>query len=46
MYTISGLDSAQQSLSITWEVIREDTVSDGSTGLVGIKSGTKILNDG
>jgi hypothetical protein len=46
MYTISGLDSSQQPLSIAWEVIGGDTVSDGSTGLVGIKSGTKILNDG
>jgi hypothetical protein len=46
MYTISGLDSSQQPLSIAWEVIGGDTVSDGSTGLVGIKSSTKILNDG
>jgi hypothetical protein len=46
MYTISGLDSSQQPLSIAWEIIGGDTVSDGSTGLVGIKSGTKILNDG
>ena len=46
MYTISGLDSSQQPLSIAWEIIGGDTVSDGSTGLVGIKSSTKILNDG
>ena len=46
MYTISGLDSSQQSLSIAWEIIGGETVSDGSTGLAGIKSGQKILNDG
>jgi hypothetical protein len=43
MYTISGLDSSQQPLSIAWEIIGGDTVSDGSTGLAGIKSGQKIL---
>ena len=46
MYTISGLDSSQQPLSIAWEIIGGDTVSDGSAGLAGIKSGQKILNDG
>jgi len=46
MYTISGLDSSQQPLSIAWEVVGGDTVSDGSNGLAGIKSGQKILNDG
>jgi len=46
MYTISGLDSSQQPLSIAWEVVGGDPVSDGTTGLVGIKSGQKILNDG
>jgi hypothetical protein len=46
MYTISGLDSSQQPLSIAWEIVGGDNVSDGTTGLVGIKSGTKILNDG
>jgi hypothetical protein len=46
MYTISGLDSSQQPLSIAWEIIGGDTVSDGSNGLAGIKSGQKILNDG
>jgi hypothetical protein len=46
MYTVSGLDSSQQPLSIAWEVAGGDTVVDGSTGLVGVKSGTKIINDG
>ena len=46
MYTISGLDSSQQPLSIAWEIIGGDTVSDGTNGLAGIKSGQKILNDG
>jgi hypothetical protein len=46
MYTISGLDSSQQPLSIAWEVQGGDTVVDGSTGLVGVKSGTKVINDG
>ena len=46
LYTISGLDSSQQPLSIAWEVAGGDTVVDGSTGLVGIKSGQKVINDG
>ena len=46
LYTISGLDSSQQPLSIAWEVIGGDTVADASTGLAGVKSGQKILNDG
>ena len=46
IYTISGLDSSQQPLSIAWEVQGGDTVSDGSTGLAGVKAGQKILNDG
>ena len=46
MYTISGLDSSQQPLSLAWEVQGGDTVADGSTGLAGIKSGQKVLNDG
>jgi len=46
MYTISGLDSSQQPLSIAWEVVGGDTVVDGTTGLVGIRSNSKILNDG
>jgi len=46
MYTISGLDSSQQPLSLAWEVIGGDTVSDATNGLAGIKSGQKILNDG
>ena len=46
MYTISGLDSSQQPLSVAWEVAGGDTVVDGSTGLVGVKSGTKVINDG
>ena len=46
MYTISGLDSSQQPHSIAWEIIGGDTVSDGTNGLAGIKSGQKISNDG
>ena len=46
LYTISGLDSSQQPLSIAWEVQGGDTVVDGSTGLAGIKSGQKVINDG
>ena len=46
MYTISGLDSSQQPLSIAWEVLGGDTVVDASTGLAGIKSGQKVTNDG
>ena len=46
LYTISGLDSSQQPLSLAWEFVGGDTVSDGTNGLVGIKSGQKILNDG
>ncbi len=46
IYTISGLDSSQQPLSISWDVIGGDTVSNGSTGLAGIKAGQKILNNG
>jgi hypothetical protein len=46
MYTISGLDSSQQPLSIAWEVVGGDPVSDGTTGLAGMKSGQKISNDG
>ncbi len=34
MYTISGLDSSQQPLSIAWEVAGGDTVVDLSGGLV------------
>ena len=45
LYTISGLDSSQQPLSIAWEVVGGDTVSDSTNGLAGIKSGQKILND-
>ncbi len=36
-YTISGLDSSQQPLSLAWEVQGGDTVVDGTTGLAGIK---------
>ena len=43
IYTISGLDSSQQLLSVAWEVVGGDTVIDNSTGLVGIKSGSKLL---
>jgi hypothetical protein len=46
MYTISGLDSSQQALSIAWEILGGDTVSDGTTGLAGVNSGQKVLNDG
>ena len=46
LYTISGLDSSQQPLSLAWEIVGSDTVSDGSTGLAGVKAGQKILNDG
>jgi hypothetical protein len=46
MYTISGLDSSQQPLSVAWEVQGGDAVVDLSGGLVGVKSGTKIINDG
>ena len=46
MYTISGLDSSQQPLSVAWEVQGGDTVADGSNGLAGVKSGTKVINDG
>ncbi len=42
----SCVDSSQQPLSIAWDIVCGDSVSDGSTCLVGIKSGTKILNDG
>jgi hypothetical protein len=45
LYTISGLDASQQPLSIAWEIFGGDTVSDGTNGLAGIKSGQKILND-
>ncbi len=44
MYTTSGLDSSQltqQAFFISWEVVGGDTVSDGSTGLAGIKSSQK-----
>ena len=33
LYTISGLDSLQQPLSIAWQIDGGDTVADGSTGL-------------
>jgi hypothetical protein len=46
LYTISGLDSSQQPLSLAWEVQGGDTVVDGTTGLAGIKSGQKLINDG
>jgi hypothetical protein len=46
LYTISGLDSSQQPLSIAWEIAGGDTVVDGSTGLVGIKTSQKVINDG
>ena len=46
LYTISGLDSSQQPLSLAWEVSGGDIVADGSTGLEGVKSGQKIKNDG
>jgi hypothetical protein len=46
MYTISGLDAAQQPLSIAWEIAGGDEVVNGSTGLAGIKSGQKVINDG
>ena len=46
IYTISGLDSSQQPLSIAWEVAGGDTDVDISGGLVGVKSGTKETNDG
>ena len=47
LYTISGLDSSQQPLSIAWEVIGGDTVADISNNAIfGVKSGTKIINDG
>jgi len=32
-------------LSLAWEILGGDTVSDGTNGLAGIKSGQKILND-
>jgi hypothetical protein len=46
LYTISGLDASQQPLSIAWEIAGGDTVVDGSTGLVGIKTSQKVINDG
>ena len=46
MYTISGLDSSQQPLSLAWEVQGGDTVADGTTGLVGVKTDRKVINDG
>ena len=46
LYTISGLDSSPQPLSLAWEIVGGDTVSDGSTGLAGIKSRQNILYDG
>jgi hypothetical protein len=39
LYTISGLDSSHQPLSIAWEVIGGDTVVDGITGLSSVKIG-------
>lgn len=47
MYTISGLDSSMQPLSIAWEVQGGDTVADiSNNAIAGIKSGQKIINDG
>ena len=46
LYTISGLDSSQQPLSLAWQISGGDTVADGTNGLGGVKSGQKILNDG
>jgi hypothetical protein len=47
MYTISGLDSSQQPLSIAWEVQGGDPVADiSNNAILGIKSGQKIINDG
>ncbi len=46
MYTISGLDSSQQPLSVSWEVQGGDTVVDLSGGLIGVKTGNKVINDG
>ena len=47
MYTISGLDSSQQPLSLAWEIIGGDTVADlSNNAIAGIKSGQKIINDG
>jgi hypothetical protein len=46
LYTISGLENSQQPLSLAWEVQGGDTVVDGTTGLAGIESGKKVINDG
>ena len=43
LYTISGLDSSQQPLSLAWEIVGGDTVSDGTNGLGGVKSGQKNI---
>jgi hypothetical protein len=39
---LTVLNNLFQIVSIAWEIVGGDTVSDGSTGLVGIKSGTKV----
>jgi hypothetical protein len=46
LYTISGLDSSQQPMSLAWKVQGGDTAVDGTTSLAGIKSGQRVINDG